>query len=227
MWLLVSSCGLPNNTTSVGKTRTETQAVELGSAKEARVQIEMGAGQLSVAGNAASLMDANFRYNVADWQPRVNYSINNGLGELVVDHQGHYIPAGGALINEWSLLLSNAVPIDLDIETGAGETELDLRGLDLTDLYINIGAGTTNVDLSSALDHDLRVEISGGVGDLSVQLPGDMGVRASVDTAIGGLTSSGLVKDGDVYINDVYGNSPHTLYLDISAGIGSIKLLAP
>jgi N-terminal domain of toast_rack, DUF2154 len=225
--LLISSCGLLNNTTSVDETRTETQAVELGSAKEARVQIRMHTGHLSVAGNAASLMDANFRYNVADWQPHVNYSINSGQGELVVDHQGQATPVRGAQINEWNLLLSNAVPINLNIETGTCDTELDLRGLDLTDLQINLGAGTTDVDLSSALDHDLRAEINGGLGDLSVKLPGEMGVQVSADTKIGGLTSSGLVKDGDVYVNDVYGSSPHTLYLVISAGVGSINLLVP
>ena len=225
-WLLISSCGL-FNTTRVGETRTDTQTVELGSAKEARVRIEMGAGQLSVANGAQALMEGTFRYNVADWQPRLDYSVSGSQGVLMVDHSGDDIPVGGELVNEWNLSLNNLVPIDLEIHTGAGETELDLRDLNLTALQVHTGAGNTNIDLSSALDHDLNAVISGGVGELSVKLPGEMGVRVSVDTAIGGLTNSGLEKDGEYYVNNAYGSSPNTLFLDISAGVGSISLLAP
>ena len=97
LWLAISSCGFLN-TTSVSDTRTDTQNVELGSAEVVRVQIHMGAGELSVTGDANSLLDATFRYNVAHWQPRVNYTINGSRGELVVDHQGEAIPVGGALV---------------------------------------------------------------------------------------------------------------------------------
>lgn len=224
LWLLISSCGLLNRTTRVGETRTETKTIELRSANEVQVQIKMGAGQLSVAGNADSLMDATFRYNVANWKPRVNYIVNSSKGELVVDHTDDNLPIGGQVVNEWNLSLNNLVPMDLEVETGAGETDLDLRGLALTNLDVQIGAGNVNIDLSDALDHDLSVAIRGGVGKLSVKLPDEMGVRVSVSTGIGGLTNSGLVKDGDYYVNDVYGSSPNTLFLDIETGIGSINM---
>lgn len=226
LWLLVSSCGLIN-TTRVGATRTDAQAVELGSADQARIQIKMEAGKLTVKGGAEALMQATFRYNVADWRPHVEYSVNGSQGELLVDHSGEDIPIGGELVNEWNLSLNNLVPIDLEIETGAGETALDMRGVDLTDLHVQIGAGNTSIDLSSALDHNLSAAIKGGVGELSVRLPGEMGVRVSAATGIGNLTNSGLVKDGDHYVNGLYGSSPHTLFLDIDAGVGGIELLAP
>jgi hypothetical protein len=81
--------------------------------------------------------------------------------------------------------------------------------------------------LSSALDHDLTVVIRGGVGELSVKLPGEMGVRVSADTGIGNLTNTGLVHDGSYFVNDVYGSSQHSLFLDIETGVGAIKLIGP
>jgi hypothetical protein len=228
-WLLFSSCGL-FNTTRVGDTRTDTQNVELGSANEAKVRIEMGAGQLTVTGGAQALMEGTFRYNVTDWQPRLDYSVNDGQGVLVIDQSGIDIPFREDLVIEWNLSLNNLVPINLEIQTGAGETELDLRDLNLTALQVNIDAGiagVTTLDLSSALDHDLNATVSVGVGDLTVKLPGEMGVRVSGDTAVGGLTNSGLVKDGEYYVNDAYGSAPNTLFLDISTSVGSINLLAP
>jgi predicted membrane protein len=123
--------------------------------------------------------------------------------------------------------MNNSLPIDLDIETGASESELDLRSLDLTNLQVQTGAGTTQIDLSSVLDHDLQADVEGGVGELSVILPGEMGVRVALDQGIGGLTNSGLVKDGDYYVNEAYDVSPNTLFLNISAGIGAVELVAP
>lgn len=226
IWLLISSCGLLN-TTRVTDTRTESQTIELGSAKEARVRIEMGAGQLTITNGAQALMEGTFRYNVADWQPRLDYSVTGSQGVLMVDHSGDDIPVGGELVNEWSLSLNNLVPIDLEIRMHAGDTELDLRDLNLTALQVQTDAGNTNVDLSSALDHDLNAAISGDLGDLTVKLPGEMGVRVPADTDIGDLTNSGLVKDGEYYVNDAYAISPNTLYLDVDTDVGSISLLAP
>jgi hypothetical protein len=210
----------------VGDMKTETENVELGSADEAKVHIKMDVGELTVAGGADTLMQATFEYNVDIWQPSVDYSLNGDRGNLLVDQPDAKIPVvGNEQFNSWDLRFNNSVPIDLEIETGAGESGLDLRGLNLSALQISTGAGTTTIDLSSALDHDLRASVEGGVGNLSVKLPDDMGVRVTVSSGIGGLTSSGLLKDGSAFVNEAYGVSPHTLTLDITTGVGAIELL--
>lgn len=223
--LLVTAC-TRFSTTSIGETRSETKSVDLGSADEARVQINMNAGELTIAGGAETLMEATFRFNVANWQPQVDYRLNGSQGVLTIEHQNDDIPVSSGLVNEWTIGLSNAVPIALDINAGAGETALDLRGLDLTDLQLEMGAGNSTIDLSSTLNHDLNATIQGGVGNVTVRLPADMGVRVSTSTGIGGLTNTGLVQEGDYYVNEAYGQSPHTLFLTIEAGIGAIELLA-
>lgn len=225
LFVLISGCRFLE-TTEIGEMRTETETVELGGANEASVRIAMPAGVLTVAGGADPLAQATFRTNAVGWDPRVDYRLDGDEGVLVVDQTGDDIPLGGELINEWDLQLSNAVPIALEIDTGAGEAELDLRGLDLSELAIETGAGRTVVDLSESLDHDLRVTISGGVGELTVTLPRDMGVQVSAETGIGELTEGGLVRDGDRYVNEAFGEAAHTLYVDISSGIGAIKLVS-
>ena len=96
----------------------------------------------------------------------------------------------------------------------------------MASLLVKTGAGQTSIDLSSDLQHDLHATFEGGVGDLSVKLPSGMGVRASASSGIGSLANEGLSKEGDYYVNDIYGTAPHTLFLDVNSGIGSIKLLA-
>jgi N-terminal domain of toast_rack, DUF2154 len=227
LWLALIACGLPN-TTRVGEIKSENQSVDMDSASTARVQIEFPAGELKVEGGASSLMDASFRYNVADWQPEVKYSENGEQGDLLVSQPGDAkLPVGGGLVNEWTVQLAEDVPMDLTIITGAGNSELNLGALDLTKLDIQTGAGVTNVNLEGAWQHDLDVSIEGGVGELTVNLPAAMGVRIDKETALVNVSADGLIVDGNGYVNRAYGTAPYTLTLKLQAGIGSVVLVAP
>jgi hypothetical protein len=226
LWFAIVGCGLL--TTSVNDVRTESQSIDLESATSANVQIEFAAGELKVEGGANNLLDASFRYNVDDWKPEVAYRENGTQGTLRVSQVGNdRLPVGGELINEWALQLGNHVPMDLVIRTGAGNSELDLSGLDITSLSVETGAGVTNVNLGGDWQHDVNVSIQGGVGELTVNLPAEMGVRVDMDTALVTVTANGLIKEENGYVNKAFGTSPHTLTLKLQAGVGSVVLVAP
>jgi len=227
LWFSLIACGFLN-TTRVDELKSETQTVEMESAATARVQIEFPAGDLKVEGGPSSLMDASFRYNVADWQPQVKYSESGSQGKLLVSQPGNdKLPVGGKLINEWTIQLANDVPIDLSIRTGAGNAELDLGSLDLTSLGIETGAGVTNVYLNGSWQHDLDVSITGGVGELTVNLPVEMGVRINKETGLVNVRADGLIVDGNGYVNRAYETAPYILTLKLQAGVGSVVLIAP
>jgi hypothetical protein len=224
LWLLMLSCARLG-ATSVGELQTETQSVDLGSAQTALVQIQMAAGEMKVGGGADSLMQATFRYNVDDWKPQVDYSVNGSQGELRVDQKDRDVNTiGSDVVNEWDIQLNNAVPISLDVQTGAGESVLDLKSLDLTDVKFQAGAGTADIDLSGNWSHDVQASVVGGVGKLTVMLPSGIGVQVTPKTGIGGMNTTGLVQEGEVYVNEAFGESPYTLFLNIQAGVGELNL---
>jgi hypothetical protein len=226
IWLAMVGCGLL--TIPVNSVKTESQTVNLESATSANVQIDFPAGELNVNSGASNLMDASFRYNVDDWQPQVQYSEDGAQGELIINQPGdNRVPVGGGLINEWELQLSENVPMDLVIRTGAGNSQLDLGGLDMTSLTVETGAGVTTVNLDGNWQHDVDVSIEGGVGELKVNLPAEMGVRVEMDTALVTVTANGLINEEHGYVNQAYGTAPHTLTLNLQAGIGSVVLVAP
>ena len=226
LWFAIVGCGLV--TTSVNAVKTESQSVKLDSATSANVQIEFPAGELKVLSGANNLMDASFCYNVDDWQPQVDYSENSTQGELRVSQPGDdRVPVGGGLINEWEIQLSENVPMDLLIRTGAGNSQLDLGGLNMNSLTVETGAGVTNVDLDGNWEHDVNVSIQGGVGELTVSLPAEMGVRVEMETALVTVTANGLINQENGYVNRAYGTAPHTLTLNLQAGVGSVVLVAP
>jgi hypothetical protein len=225
LWFGIVGCGL--STTSVNGVRTESQAVNQDAATSANIQIEFPAGKLNIRSGTSNLMDASFRYNVDDWQPQVSYSESGTQGELVVSQPGDdKVPVGGGLINEWEIQLSENVPMDLVIRTGAGDSQLDLSELDMTSLTVETGAGVTTVNLDGSWQHDVNVTMRGGVGQLTVNLPAEMGVRVEMDTALVSVTANGLINEEYGYINRAFGTAPHTLTLKLEAAVGSVLLVA-
>jgi hypothetical protein len=224
LWLVTVSCAALGMA-SAGPTKTETQSVDKGSAEAARVRIQQGVGELKVAGGADSLLQATFRYNVDAWKPEISYTVNGTQGDLTVIQPDIKAPmVSRNTVNNWDLQLNGDIPLDLDIQTGAGTSDLNLSSLDLTALRVQSGAGTSTIDLSGDWDHDVSGTIEGGVGELTVKLPANIGVQVEVQTGIGGVNANGLVKNGNVYVNDAYGKSLNTLSLRIQAGVGSINL---
>lgn len=230
----------------IGKLQTESRSVELGGADSVRVEIDMGAGELEMAGGAAGLLEADFRYNVAEFKPEVSYR----SGVLVVRQPG--VEGRASLWDaddyryEWGLRLNDDVPMEMSVNLGAGRTDLELGSLSLTELDIDAGAGEITVDLRGAssltrldvkmgagkldLDlsgdwrQDLDAQIKGGVGGVALRLPRDIGVRVEKEGGLGVVNASGFSKEGNAYVNDAFGQSVATLRIDIEAGLGAINL---
>lgn len=55
-------------------------------------------------------------------------------------------------------------------------------------------------------------------------LPKDVGVKVKAVGGLGEINTSGLTKDGDFYVNDAFGKSDVTLFIDVKGGVGEINL---
>jgi hypothetical protein len=219
--LFLVSCG----TQGIGDLQRESRSVDLDNSQSVRAELKMGAGELNLTGGADALVEGDFAYNVADWKPEVNYDVTGDAGELSVEQgSGEDVPVGGEVRNEWDLRLNDDVPIDLNVEMGAGESDLDLDSLTLTGLDLQMGAGKTTVDLTGDYDRDLSATIEGGVGEATVRLPSAVGVKVNAEGGLGTINAQGLQREGDAYVNDAYGDSDVTLDVDVRGGVGRINL---
>lgn len=208
----------------VGDYQEETRTFPLGDYESASVLLDIATGELRVHAGTRELFEGVFAYNVEKWKPEFLDERRGDSIRLTVK-QGDVsgIPMGNSK-NRWDVYLNESIPLDLDVDFGAGEGRLDLRGLDLRSLNIDMGVGELNVDLTGSWERDLRVTIDGGVGSVTVYLPEAIGVKVYVDKGIGSLDARGFSKRGDVYTNEAYERSDVTLTVDIDAGIGSIDL---
>jgi hypothetical protein len=219
--VLLGSCG----TQRVGEMQRESRMVDLENAQSVDAELRMGAGELNVSGGADALIEADFSYNVSDWKPEVDYEVSGDTGELIVEQgSGEGILAGGDARNEWEVRFNDEVPIDLSVQMGAGESDLDLDSLTLTGLDLEMGAGKTTVDLTGDYSQDLDAIIQGGVGEATVLLPSEVGVRVRAEGGLGKINAQGLQREGNAYVNDAYGNSDVALEVDVQGGVGQINL---
>jgi hypothetical protein len=224
--LVAGACGTQRGATQqVGEMQRESRAIQAENANSVRANLKIGAGELDLTGGADQLMEADFAYNVADWKPKVNYDVSGEEGELSLRQgSGGGVRLGGDARNEWDIRLNDELPTDLVVQMGAGESELDLDSLTLTGVSLQMGAGKTTVDLTGDYAQDFDTSIQGGVGEATVLLPSDVGVRATAEGGIGTINAEGLQREGDSYVNDLYGQSQVTLRVDVQGGVGEINL---
>jgi len=203
--------------------RHESSSIERGSAQSVQASIQIPAGTMHLSGAPVSLLDAEFRYRPSDGEPSVEYGLDGKVGRLTISQeQGgtHF----GTKANDWVLRLANDLPIELDMNMGAGESALDFRGLDVRRLDVNVGAGELKLDLRGNRKADLEANIVGGAGSAEILLPREVGVRVAASGGLGVVSAHGLDRDGDDYVNAAYRKSPVTITLTIQGGVGTVDL---
>jgi hypothetical protein len=220
----LTGCYVPSP--KISKTVTETVSGVPGDADSVDVSLALGVGKIAVSGGSAGLYDAEFRYNIPDWKPEVSYEVSKRRGTLAIEQPSGVVGATwpGNVRYEWSIKLSDKVPMTLKVDMGAGKVDLDLRSLQVTKLDIDAGVGEGLIDLSGERAADLEAKIEAGVGSLTVILPRTVGVRAEVSGGIGEIHSDGLKQNDEVYSNDAWDGAGAKIRLQIEGGIGEVRL---
>ncbi len=206
---------LPNiRTIDTGPTVTEDIAIPYPSSGEPRLEIAFGAGVLHIApGTGDSLVEGVATYNVAELDPQVvtegrTIRLQQGDGNL----EG-FPTFGKNLKMEWDLALGTD-PMELTINGGANQADVELGGLSLIDVTINQGAsdstfgfsepnlvemgslrvtaGAANLNLEGLVNANVQDEIvfKGGAGNYTLEFSGDLqqDLFVTVDAGLGNIT---------------------------------------
>ncbi len=177
----------------------------------AELLIRMGAGELSLSGGTKSLVKGEVEYNVDGWEPKIRRE-----GREVRIEQGvksaNFSRGVQNLINRWDLELGNR-PIDLTLEAGAYEGNLDFSDVPLTRLKITDGAskvrvvfnlpnpqvmrtftyetGASNVTLKKLANANFEeMTFKGGAGNFTLDFSGKLqrDARVWIDGGLGNMT---------------------------------------
>ncbi len=211
--IAMAACASPFVRT--GELRTVTESVDAEGAERVNVTLNPGLQDLILRGGADGLMNGEFTFNVDQLEPRVGYSVDNGVGMLDVSlarQSFNRLPTGN-IISRWDLQLANDIPLDLEMNLGLGDSQIDLSEVTLTDLNIDSGAGKVNV-LVGRQDMD-SVVVRAGLGDTALKLDGGRVGNLDFDAGAGSVSI------------DLSGDWEADMDADIHGGLGSITLVIP
>jgi hypothetical protein len=211
------------------KRQTSVAEIALQGAGRARVRVQHGAGILRVHAGAkpGMLASGSFTGGLAQ-DARLE-------GDLLVANLRPEMEAfpfltswgwgrGGAF--DWDLALTDTVPLELNFETGAGESQLDLSALRVSSLTVKTGASSTSLTMPAHPVGTCPVRIEGGAASIEAKVPA--GTEAFVRTE-SGLADSHVDRARFLPVPGGFQTAGYTaasdrLEIKASIGLGAFKL---
>lgn len=207
---------------------SETLVIPFEGGERARIKLQYGAGKLTVHGDpgAADLVAGNFSGGVEHTVQQEGgvtvVTLRSPVQHLAVWPWGWW---GEGQNRKWSVGLSDRMPLELDLETGACDAYLNLGPLPVTRLRLQTGASSTTVRLPERAGHT-QVRIEAGAATVSLRVP--EGVAARIN-ARGGLATINVdmerfPRSGGVYESPDYETAPNRAEISVETGMGTVDI---
>ncbi len=206
---------------------SESASIPLAEATEAKITFHHGAGELKVNGGAESndLLAGSFTGGV-------NQS-SNPSGErldaiLKVPTEGFpfmlapWFWGSGNRIR-WDVQLNSEVPISMEINSGASDTQLNLRETLVKELVIKTGASATTVTTPARAGYTY-VKVEAGAASVKINVPEDVAAKVEVEGGLLGVDvdKNRFPKEGKYYQSPEYDSAANQLEIKVEAGAGSL-----
>lgn len=204
--------------------RTETIAEDLKGAGRAEVEIRFGTGTLYLA--ALPEGSQQLLAGTVDLSKGEGLQLSHTSERLELRSQGSWSVGPTVTADErkkWDLELNRDIPLDLQIGTGVGRSNIDLTQINLRSLDINGGVGQATIKLAQRGRYG--VEIDGGVGEIILSLPPGLAARVTVDGGLGGVSVDGdFTRRGDEYTSPNFEAAANRTEITVDGGIGRVVI---
>lgn len=223
VWLIAAPTGQ-----GVGALRREISGQSVSQSLEgaglAEVSIRPAAASLRVAGGAAAgkVVEGTVAVQAGETATGESRLANDVLYYSVESREVRAVfgPWGGGRV--WDLRLTDQAQLTLRVGMGAGQANLDLRGLKLTSLVAETGMGQTIVTLPSGGRVQARVSVA--MGEVIIRVPRGTAYRVNARAALG----SSRLPSGESHFGPATVTSPgfesaqDRIEVDASCAIGGV-----
>ena len=155
------------------------------------------------------------------------YLTRGNIGTLNLSHSGFRgaYPTWRGFNWEWELHFNPQIPLELEVNQGAGNIELDLSALEVTNLSVDLGVGRTLV-IFPVGDETINASVKGAIGEMILYIPREKAVRLTSNTGLALIdVPDGYIQDGEGYVYDGTGaNLENQVILDVDQAIGRISI---
>jgi hypothetical protein len=200
-----------------------TQAQPLGKEKSLETNIRFDVGSLEIKGGEKSglLYSMDIEYDKASYTPDVNYSSGSGGEEGRLSLRLESMHRIGIRRHEQGntlrLAFNNSVPLNLDLNTGVGDTRLSLSGMKIARIRFESGVGGGR--MSAYEPNSIPCEsivIKNGIGKIEAVGLGNLNFRE--------LEFEGGVGGANL---DFTGEWKQNADIRIQVGLGGVNMVMP
>lgn len=201
----------------------EQVSIDLQGASQASLKLNHGAGRLMLGAGASpgKLLTGRFGGGVKQDARRSG----ERLDARIEARPFIFPPFFGWQGLEWKIDLNGEVPLELRLETGASQSDLDLRDLKVTDLRVNTGASKTDLTLPvNAGMTTVRVEL--GAASLDMVVPEGVAarIRAEHGAASIEVDTTRFPYANGIYESADYSSAQNKADILIQAGAGRVAV---
>lgn len=197
----------------------------LGDATAAEVDISPGVGSLHVdvfPETSSRLVVGTIRSG-REWDLEIDSTTSGDTARVRLEGGGDVTGINWFSEQNWDLRLNGDVPIELAVDVGAGEANLELMELTADRLQVNVGIGEATVVLPAEGRYTAQIE--GAIGQTTVIVPAGLAVRAEVDAGLSGRSVPATFDcEDDVCTSPGYASADHRVDLVVSQAIGNLVI---
>lgn len=221
--------GLAFITSRTPSTPAQTQEVSyaLQDADQADLRIDFGAGTLRIGALPESnrLLEGTVDLSKGETLDD-EHTVQGGKASLRLESDRSTpltFPNDWNQDKTWDLRINREVRLALQVDTGVGVAEMDLRKLKLDTLRVNSGVGKTTLILPERGRFDARVDC--GLGQVVIEIPEGMEARIQVNSGLGDVqVPAGYRRSGDTRTSPNFDSAENRVELSIEGGVGQIVI---
>lgn len=202
---------------------TQTVILPLDDTAEAHVEVEFGAGELRLQGAAAAGNLLNGTFNGVSHQlsrdgEKARVKLTTPVTILTNWHWN-------ISRRIWAFTLSDAIPLTLNVQTGASDNRLDLSALRVTRLKLEAGASSTTVILPAHAGYT-EVRGSSGAASLEVLVPEGVAARIHISNALASVAidKNRFPRGETGYQSPDYATAANKVDIHFDIGVGSLSI---
>lgn len=190
--------------------------------KHASIDIEFGAGDLTLKAPCAELAKADAKSNF------VKYSFRSEYGEestsIFVSGDGHTKHIDNKTENDLDIALNDTPVWSFSLDMGAADADLDFTPYKVSNLDIEGGACDLDLRLGDS-GCDTKVEISTGASDIDIEVPMGVDCEVNIESAISGKDFDGFEKiERGLWRTPGFGQGDHKIIIDIECAVSDITV---
>ncbi|MBN2084841.1 MAG: hypothetical protein JW748_06410 [Anaerolineales bacterium] len=207
----------------------ENVSIPLQGAVRADVRIRHGAGRLTIRGGAGSgvLAAGSFTGGVRHEENRRGDTLDAEMRvpeDIWMNFGGPWIFGPWTPIL-WDIQMNTGIPMTLDLETGAGESKVDLSAMKVESIRLKTGASSTEMTLPERAGKT-AVKVTSGAASVVLRIPDGVAARIAVESGLAGITvdQNRFPRSGGGYQSADYDRAENSVDIKVETGVGAVDI---